>query len=99
MTTERGVVFEVAFAEYEAWTAFRNLPVVRAAFDAAPDPINGVTVYQGRGGTSGSRVPRKPKPIAGAGAAALPEPVPLEVVADLVMERTGAAPVRGLRVA
>ena len=56
--TDWGVVFEVAFSEFEAWSAFRDLPMVRAALDAAPDPINGVMIYPGRGGGASSRVPR-----------------------------------------
>ena len=87
-STNWGVVFEVAFRDYDGWSAFRNLPVVRAALDATPDPINGVMIYPGRGGGSSSRVPRRPKPIAGAGGASLPkEPDWVEIV-DNVMERS-----------
>jgi hypothetical protein len=68
-----GIVFEVAFDEWDRWAVFRNLPVVVAALDATPDPVNGVMIYPGRGGSSGSRVPRVPRPIAGAGAAPMPE--------------------------
>jgi hypothetical protein len=73
-----GVLFEIAFASDERWQTFRELPVVRAALDAVPDPVNGLIVYPGRGGSAGSVKPRRPKPIAGAGAAPLPqETVPL----------------------
>lgn len=70
-----GVVFEVCFADEEQWAAFRDLPVVRGALDAAPDPVNGLIIYRGRGGGAGARQPRRPKPTAGAGALELPEPV------------------------
>ena len=69
-----GVVFEVCFADEARWEAFRALPGVQAALDAAPDPVNGVLVYRGRGGGAGARWPRRPKPSAGAGAIELPEP-------------------------
>jgi hypothetical protein len=71
--TNFGIVFEVQFDEWAIWSVYRDLPVVRAALDATPDPINGVMIYPGRGGSSGARVPRRPKPIAGAGAAPIPE--------------------------
>ena len=68
-----GVLFEIAFASDERWTIYRDLPAVRAALDAVPDPINGLLIYPGRGGSSSSAQPRRPRPIAGAGAAPLPE--------------------------
>ncbi|GAA0501606.1 hypothetical protein Ade02nite_93780 [Paractinoplanes deccanensis] len=67
-----GVLFEVAFLTDERWTAYRSLPLVTAALDAVPDPVHGLYVYPGRGGSSGPHVPRRPRPIAGAGAAPLP---------------------------
>ena len=45
-----------------------------AALDAVPDPVTGVLVYRGRGGSSGKRNPRKPRPLIGSGSAALPMP-------------------------
>ncbi|MDE3205166.1 MAG: hypothetical protein KGQ66_13225 [Acidobacteriota bacterium] len=69
-----GVVFEVAFADEQAWEDYANLPVVRAALDAVPDPLTGLIVYRGRGGSSGSPFPRKPRPLIGSGSAALPLP-------------------------
>jgi len=69
-----GVVFEVEFGEDSQWEAFRAVPAVRAALDAVPDPVNGLLVYRGRGGGAGVVSPRKPRPVAGAGAMALPEP-------------------------
>jgi hypothetical protein len=69
-----GVAFEVCFNTAEEWEAFRDLPVVRAALDAVPDPVNGLLIYRGRGGTSASGKPRRPRPAPSAGAMALPEP-------------------------
>ena len=70
-----GVVLELAFREVEDWQRFRALPVVTAALDATPDPVNGLYVYPGRGGSSAvTSKPVKPRPM-GAGAAAMPMPV------------------------
>lgn len=69
-----GVVFEVSFDDEAAWEAFRSLPAVAAALDSVPDPTSGLIVYRGRGGTAGAAEPRKPRPLAGAGCAALPIP-------------------------
>ena len=72
--TEYGVIFEVLFTGDEQWEAFRALPAVRAALDGVPDPVNGLIIYRGRGGASGSRKPNKPKPAPGAAALELEEP-------------------------
>ena len=72
--TEYGVIFEVLFRDDEQWEAFRALPAVRAALDGVPDPVNGLLIYRGRGGASGGRKPRKPKPAPGAAALELEEP-------------------------
>jgi hypothetical protein len=85
-----GVVFEVCFADDARWEAFRSLPVVRAALDAVPDPVNGLLIYRGRGGGAGARAPKRPRPTAGAGAVALPEPAD-ERVADLTVATAGDA--------
>jgi hypothetical protein len=77
-----GVVFEVCFTEEWQWERFRSLLVVQAALDGAPDPVNGLLIYRGRGGTAGARKPRRPKPAPSAAAVALPEPEP-EVRLDL----------------
>jgi len=79
-----GVLFEIAFAGDERWPAYRELPAVTAALDAVPDPVNGLLVYPGRGGSAGSVKPRRPRPVAGAGAAPLPEedPPSLHAVAE-----------------
>jgi hypothetical protein len=78
-----GVVLEVAFADEQRWESFYGLPAVQAALDATPDPIKGLVVHRGRGGTSGSRVPRRPGPLAGAGAVELPEPDPDPIQDDV----------------
>jgi len=77
------VIFEIAFADADDWVTFRHLPAVTAALDAVPDPVNGLMIYQGRGGSSASGDPRRPFPRAGAGAAPVPqEPAPV-IVAQL----------------
>jgi hypothetical protein len=88
-----GVLFEIAFRGDGQWPVFRELPGVRAALDAVPDPINGLLVYPGRGGSSGRVQPRRPRPIAGAGAATLPiEP---EVIGARLAECHPAATTEG----
>jgi hypothetical protein len=72
--SQYGVVFEVCFATDEQWEAFRARPVVRAAIDAVPDPVNGLLIYRGRGGAAGSRKPRAPRPAPSAAAIELDEP-------------------------
>ena len=69
-----GVVFEVLFDAEDRWEAFRGLPVVRAALDAVPDPVNGLLIYRGRGGGAGTREPRRPKPAPSSAAVSLPGP-------------------------
>ena len=81
-----GVVLELCFPEDSTvggWSAFREATLVKAALDAVPDPVNGLLMYPGRGGSSGARVPRKPKPAPAAAAAALPEPDISEKVLNL----------------
>jgi hypothetical protein len=92
-----GVIFELAFRDTDAWLAFRHLPVVTAALDSVPDPVNGLMIYRGRGGSSSSADPRRPRPRSGAGAAELPREPPPVLVAQLVEELLGrrAAEVRG----
>lgn len=69
-----GVVLELDFADEAGWERFRLSPTTIAALDAVPDPVSGLIVYRGRGGSSGAAYPRKPRPLSGAGAAALPLP-------------------------
>jgi hypothetical protein len=73
--TSWGVVFELAFADENDWERFRQLLIVQIALDAVPDPVGGLLIYRGRGGSSGTTRPRKPRPFVGSGAAALPLPV------------------------
>lgn len=77
--TSWGIVFEVAFEDEVDWDRFRQLLIVQIALDAVPDPVGGLLIYRGRGGSSGSTKPRKPRPFAGAGAAELPLPTDDEV--------------------
>src|SRR3954470_21961301 len=91
-----GVLFEIAFASDERWQAYRELPAVRAALDAVPDPVNGLLVYPGRGGPARSQAtgaggrggnnkkPPRPRPVAGAAAA--PRPVEDEPTLHAVAE-------------
>ncbi|MGH3830990.1 MAG: hypothetical protein ACRDRS_11160 [Pseudonocardiaceae bacterium] len=69
-----GVVLELEFADEQQRDRFRDLPAVRAALDAVPDPVSGLLVYPGRGGGSGARVPRRPRPLPMSGAGARPQP-------------------------
>lgn len=61
-TPRWGVILELEFSEELARDAFRELPAVLAALDAVPDVVFGLHVYPGRGGGSGSAVPRRPRP-------------------------------------
>jgi hypothetical protein len=74
LSRDWGVIFQVEFADEDAWSRFRGLPAIQAALDAVPDPVNGLLIYPGRGGSSGRVAPRRPRPRVGAGAAAVPIP-------------------------
>ena len=69
-----GVVLELEFKDEEAFEQYRSLVTVKAALDAVPDPVSGLIVYRGRGGSAGRVNPRRPRPLSGSGAAALPFP-------------------------
>lgn len=69
-----GVVLELEFEDSSSWEAWRAQAHVQAALDAVPDPVSGLIVYRGRGGSSGAVTPRKPRPLTGSGSAALPLP-------------------------
>jgi len=71
-----GVVLEFTFDDERRRDSFRQAPVLLAALDAAPDPVNGVLVYPHRGGGAGSRQPLRPRPVLSSGAAELPVPDP-----------------------
>lgn len=73
-----GVVLEVELPDEFAWARLLGAAAVRAALDAVPDPVHGLSVHRGRGGSAGVAGPRRPRPHAGAGAVALPEPVDRE---------------------
>lgn len=69
-----GTVLEMDFTDENGWERFRANAGVQAALDAVPDRVSGLLIYRGRGGTSAPREPRRPRPLAGAGAAALEFP-------------------------
>jgi hypothetical protein len=69
-----GLVLEMELPDEFAWDRLLAAVAVRAALDAVPDPVGGLLIYRGRGGSAGVRWPRRPHPVAGAGAVALPEP-------------------------
>jgi hypothetical protein len=71
-----GVLLELGFEDEQDWLRWRATVAVRAALDAVPDPVNGIFVYSGRGGSSGAGVPRRPRPRPRADAAQLPIPEP-----------------------
>ncbi|MFW3171114.1 hypothetical protein [Geodermatophilus sp. CPCC 206100] len=94
-----GVVLEFAFPEESQTEGFRQSPALTAALDTAPDPVNGVLVYPHRGGGSGSRQPRRHRPLTSGGAAALPQPDPdaervLPCTAHVEADRAGDGPGR-----
>ena len=69
-----GTVLELDFETEQVWELFRASTAVQAALDAVPDRFSGLLIYRGRGGASAPREPRRPRPIAGAGAVALEFP-------------------------
>jgi hypothetical protein len=70
-----GVVLELGFETQDQWDAFRADAAVDAALDAVPNPDLGLLIYRGWGGSSSPREPRRPRPLAGAGAASIPLPL------------------------
>jgi hypothetical protein len=89
-----GLLFEVGLRSDEQWSVFRDLPAVRAALDAVPDPVNGLLIYPGRGGSSGRTQPRRPRPVAGSGAGALP--IQEEIIAAVTAVARPAATTAGV---
>ncbi|MFD2091798.1 hypothetical protein [Blastococcus deserti] len=83
-----GVVLEFVFGDESRRDGFRQAPVLLAALDAVPDPVHGVLVYPHRGGGTGIRQPRRPRPVRDSGAAELPLPDPDD---DRVVPCTAAA--------
>lgn len=76
-----GVILEIAFGNETQYETFRGNPAVVAALDAVPGRVH---VQRGWGGSSGGRFPRRRKPLAGAGGAAVPLPEPDEPLEDAV---------------
>lgn len=92
-----GVVLEIEFPEEAAWEQFRSNLAVQTALDSVPDPMTGLIIYQGRGGSAGDVVPRRPRPLIGSGAASLPLPWSLDLdephfLTDLAGPMTPAVP-------
>ena len=69
-----GVLTEFGAVHYDTRDTFHG-----RLFDATPDPVNGVLIYPGRGGSSGRVKPRVPLPIVVAGAAPVPHEEPVFV--------------------
>jgi hypothetical protein len=67
-----GAILELEFTDEEDWLRFRATPAVQASLDAVPDPVNGLYIYNGPGGSSGVYQRRRPRPKPAAGAAPLP---------------------------
>lgn len=82
-----GVVLEFGFQSEAQWERFRADAAVEAALDAVPNPVSGLLIYRGRGGTSWSRQPRRPRPLSGAGAASLPLPLDDVIVVEATPPR------------
>jgi hypothetical protein len=72
-----GVVLELELDDEDVFDRYREHVSVKAALDAVPDPVSGLIVYRGRGGSAGRVNPRRPRPLTGSGAAALPLPIEL----------------------
>ncbi|MDQ2724583.1 MAG: hypothetical protein M3Y36_03710 [Actinomycetota bacterium] len=88
-----GVVFEFNLTDDARWESFQESVAARAALDAVPDPLTGLIVYRGRGGSAGASEPRRPKPMIGSGSAALPIPWDLGLD-DLLMSLALTQPLR-----
>ncbi|WP_407560816.1 hypothetical protein [Streptomyces sp. 184] len=69
----RGIVFEIAFREKSDGEAWRQLPGVRAALDAVPDPAAGLLVRRGPDGNGCCRGARRPRPAPAAAAVESPD--------------------------
>jgi hypothetical protein len=78
-----GEILEVAFMDEADWLRFRATPAVQAALDGVPDPVKGLLIYAGRGGSSAAGVPRHPRPAPMSGAAEVPEPEELDPFPEL----------------
>ena len=78
-----GTVLELDFADEADWERFQTLPTIIAALDNVPDPVSGLLIYRGRGGSAGRPQPKRPRPLIGSGAAALPLPLEDELEWDV----------------
>jgi hypothetical protein len=81
-----GVVLEFTFDDEQARDRFQDSALLRAAVDHAPDRA---LVYPHRGGSDGTRQPRRPRPLLRSGGAELPPPDP---DADWIVPCTAVAP-------
>ena len=77
-----GSVLELELPDEATWSQFLAIDAVRASLEAVPDPVNGLSVHPGRGGSAGTRDPRRPRPLIGSGSAAVP--IPESVLDELV---------------
>src|SRR4029079_18032257 len=97
-STAWGVVLAGEVRHLDAWVAVRALPAVQAALDAVPDPVHGLFVFPGRGGSSDALLPRRPRPQRGAGGAVIPvapEPALIARAVDpLLAELDAGSPAR-----
>jgi hypothetical protein len=84
------VVVELQLPDDLAWMRLLTSAAIRAALDAVPDPVRGLSIHRGRGGSAGVADPRRPRPLAGAGAVALPEPVEPEIPVYAAYVLTGS---------
>ena len=80
-----GSVLEIEVPDEATWSQFLAVDAVRSSLEAVPDPVNGLFVHPGRGGSAGSRDPRRPRPLIGSGAASVP--LPESVIDEFVAER------------
>ena len=69
-----GSVLELELPDHAVWIQFLAIDAVRASLEAVPDPVNGLSVHPGRGGSAGTRDPRRPRRLIGSGAASVPLP-------------------------
>src|SRR3954470_20224355 len=57
-----GVVLELELEDEDVFDRYREHVSVKAALDAVPDPVSGLIVYRGRGGSAGRVTPPRPPP-------------------------------------
>ena len=69
-----GSVLELELPDHAVWIQFLAIDAVLASLESAPDPVNWLSVHPGRGGSAGTRDPRRPRPLIDSGAASVPLP-------------------------